>query len=74
MDTPNTDQNVDTLRADLNKLRDDLAALTRKVSDAASAEAKARTAQLQERIEQNPFTAILVAFGAGYVIGRMRDR
>jgi ElaB/YqjD/DUF883 family membrane-anchored ribosome-binding protein len=73
MDTPNTDQNVDTLRADLNKLRDDLAALTRKVSGAASTEAKARTAQLQERIEQNPFTAILVAFGVGYVIGRMRD-
>ena len=103
MATRNLDQELDTLRADLGKIRDDIASLTRTLGDAAAAEAKAggaklneaahaakdraqrfaesaRTqgeegiAALEERIEQNPITSILVAFGFGLVIGKLLDR
>jgi len=107
MATRNLDQELDTLRGDLGKIRDDIAALTRSLSDAAAAEAKAggarlnqaahaaaqtakeraqhfadtaRTqgeegiAALEQRIEQNPFTSVLVAFGVGLVIGKLLDR
>jgi ElaB/YqjD/DUF883 family membrane-anchored ribosome-binding protein len=107
MATRNLDQELDTLRADLGKIREDIAALTRTLSDAAAAEAKAggarlneaahaaaRTAReraqhfadsarthseeglaaLEDRIEQNPITSVLVAFGVGLVIGKLLDR
>ncbi|MDR6292665.1 ElaB/YqjD/DUF883 family membrane-anchored ribosome-binding protein [Inquilinus ginsengisoli] len=103
MATRNLDQELDTLRADLGKIRDDIASLARTLGDAATAEAKAggarineaahaakdraqrfaesaRTqgedsiAALEERIEQNPITSILVAFGVGLVIGKLLDR
>lgn len=103
MATRNLDQELDTLRADLGKIRDDIAALTRTLGDTAAAEAKAGGARLNEaahaakeraqhfaesaraqgeegiaaleqRIEQNPFTSVLVAFGVGLVIGKLLDR
>ena len=103
MATRNLDQELDTLRADLGKIRDDIAALTRTLGDAAAAEAKAGGARLNEaahaakdhaqrfadsaraqgeegiaaleqRIEQNPFSSILIAFGVGLVIGKLLDR
>ena len=107
MATRNLDQELDTLRGDLGKIRDDIAALTRSLSDTAAAEAKAGGARLnraahdaaqtakeraqhfadsaraqgeegiaalEQRIEQNPFTSVLVAFGVGLVIGKLLDR
>lgn len=107
MATRNLDQELDTLRADLGKIRDDIASLTRTLGDAAAAEAKAggarlneaahaaaRTAKdraqhfadaartqgeegiaaLEQRIERNPITSVLVAFGVGLVIGKLLDR
>lgn len=103
MATRNLDQELDTLRADLGKIREDIAALTRTLGDTAAAEVKAGGARLNEaahaakeraqrladsaraqgeegiaaleqRIEQNPITSILVAFGVGLVIGKLLDR
>lgn len=107
MATRNLDQELDTLRADLGKIREDIAALTRTLGDTAAAEVKAGGARLnqaahaaaqtareraqrlaetaraqgeeglaalEDRIEQNPVTSVLVAFGLGLVIGKLLDR
>lgn len=103
MATRNLDQELDTLRADLGKIRDDIASLTRSLGEAATAEAKAGGERLSEaahaardraqrfaesaraqgeegiaaverRIEQNPFSSVLIAFGVGLVIGKLLDR
>ena len=82
-------KSAEDLRADLEQLRDDMAAMMKTVTKMASNgqreslervkhagtvavdQARQSVEVAEQSIVKNPFTSVLVAFGAGLVIGKL---
>jgi ElaB/YqjD/DUF883 family membrane-anchored ribosome-binding protein len=82
-------KSTEDLRADLEQLRDDMAAMMKTVSrmanngqreglerikqatTVAADQARQSMEVAEQGIVKNPFTSVLVAFGAGLVIGKL---
>lgn len=78
-------EDLTALREDFSKLAESLRAVTEKTAKAGVGAAKQRAGQareqadewvadLGEHIEQRPFGSVLMAFGLGFVIGKLLDR
>lgn len=82
-------KSAEDLRADLEQLRDDMAAMMKTVtrmasdgqresvqrlkeaSEVVSDQARQSMEVAEQSIVKNPFTSVLVAFGAGLLIGKL---
>ena len=78
-------QEVDALRADFNKLREDLAALTKTLKEQTRQKAadglsdlKTKTDEyrtgFEDQIREKPLETVLAAFGIGLVLGKLFSR
>jgi ElaB/YqjD/DUF883 family membrane-anchored ribosome-binding protein len=75
---------VEALRADLARLKEDLRSMggsladqargsARSAKDAATAKWDDSVSAVHHQIEERPFTSVLVAFGVGLLVGKILD-
>ncbi len=75
---------VQALRADLGRLKDDLRSMggsladdarnrARSAKDAAADKLDGSVGAVQNQIEDRPFTSVLIAFGVGMLLGKLLD-
>lgn len=92
MTTKHAGSDTEQLRADLDQIQKDVAALTetlknlgadrgqegldavKRAAAATESQVKAAVKSVEDQVSERPFPSVLVAFGLGFLIGKLLDR
>lgn len=92
MTTKHAESDTEKLRADLNQIQKDVAALTetlkklgaergqegvdavKRAAAATERQASAAVHMVEDQVKERPLQSMLVAFGLGFLIGKLLDR
>jgi ElaB/YqjD/DUF883 family membrane-anchored ribosome-binding protein len=84
-DTARLREELDTLRGDIARLADSVKAVSEKTARAGVERARVRASQARDQVEgwadqlgshveERPYGSVMMAFGLGFVLGKLLDR